>query len=316
MIAKVTKMKKIRHEKTFFKELRDNKSAYLLILPAVLYTVFFCYAPMFGIVIAFKDFDILKGLWGSDWVGFDNFKTILQYPAMLRAIGNSFYYGVVMLFLGFPFPIILALLFNELRGKRFKKTMQTISYLPHFLSWISVVGIFFAFFATEGTYNQIMAKIFGEGYEAKNILLDSKAFLPVLFVTNMWKSVGWSSVLYLAAIAGVDATLYEAAAVDGCGKFKQVFKITLPSIAPTIIICLIMNLSSFFRLNFEQVYGFQNVYTQEQTEIIGTLVYRQGVENGKYSIATALGLMEGALSVMLLFIANSITKKLFSISIW
>lgn len=300
----------------FVQNVRNNRYAYLLIMPALLCVIMFSYVPLFGIVLAFKDYDVTKGLFASPSVGLDNFIKIFTYPNMLHAIWNSFLNGIVLIFGTFPFPIILALMLNELRCLKFKKIVQTISYMPHFLSWISIVGMFYSFFAVEGSYNQLMAKLFGEGYEAKNILMDSKYFLTILFTTSIWKNVGWSSVVFLAAIVGIDPTLYEAATVDGCGKFKQVFYITLPGIASTTIILLIMSLGSLFRTSFEQIYGFQNVYTQEDTEVINTLIYRQGIENGKYSLATAFGLTEGIVSISLLLIANASTKKLFKISIW
>lgn len=292
------------------------KYAYLLILPAIIFVILFSYLPLIGIVLAFKDFDITYGIFGSTWVGFSNFKMVFTQPSMLKAIGNSLFYGSVILFGFFPFPIILALLFNEIKNMKFKKIVQTVSYMPHFLSWISVIGLFYAFLATEGPFNEILLKLFGEGYEAKNILMDSSYFLPILFLSHTWKSIGWSSVIFLAAIAGIDPTLYEAATVDGCSKLKQAWHVTLPCIKATAIIVLIMSLGTLFNTNFEQVYGFQNVYTQEKTEVINTLIYRQGIENGKYSLATAFGLSQGIVTVILLLTANTISKKLFETSIW
>ncbi len=258
----------------------------------------------------------MAGIMSSPWVGLKHFKTIFTYPNMLQAVGRTFIYGCVIVFGGFPFPIILALLFNELRNMKFKKVVQTISYMPYFLSWISVIGLFYSFLAIEGTFNQIMAKIVGDGYEAKNILMDSRYFLPIIFISHLWKNVGWSSVLFLAAIAGIDPSLYEAATMDGCGRIRQIWSITLPCIKGTVIIVLVMSLGSLFNTNFEQVYGFQNVYTQEQTEIIGTLVYRQGIENGKYSLSTAFGLCQGVVTLFLLITSNAISKRLFDSSIW
>ena len=300
----------------FRANIKRNKYAYGMILPAVLLVFVLCYLPFLGIVIAFKDFDIVKGIWGSPWVGLANFKQVFTYPNMLRAIWNSFIYGIVLTFGTFPFPIILALMFNELRNLRFKKIAQTVSYMPYFLSWISVIGLFYSFFATEGTFNSIMTHFYGEGYEASKILFQSQYFLPIIFISNLWKNIGWSSVIFLAAIAGIDPTLYEAATVDGCGKFKQVIHITLPGIKPTVIIVLVMSLGTLLSTNFEQVYGFQNVYTQETTEVINTLIYRQGIQDGKYSASTALGLAQGAVTVFLLLVSNFFSKKLFEISLW
>ena len=300
----------------FFADIMTHKYAYILILPALILVTVFSYLPLTGIVLAFKDFNIVQGIFGSPWVGLDNFKEIFMQPKMLHAIKNTLIYGCTILFGFFPFPIILALLFNEIRNIHFKKIVQTISYMPHFLSWISVIGLFSVFLAKEGPFNMIMGKLFGEAFGDVNLLMDPAYFLPIIFISHIWKSVGWSSVIFLAAIAGIDPTLYEAASVDGCGKLRQAWHITLPSIRGTALIVLIMSLGTLFNTNFEQVYGFQNVYTQEQTEVINTLIYRQGIENGQYSLATAFGLSQGLVSVTILLAANAISKRLFEISIW
>ena len=297
-------------------DIKKYKNVYVLLLPAILLVFVFAYLPMAGIIIAFQEFDILKGFTGSPWVGFDNFKKIFVRPDMLVAIKNTLINGIVILFGAFPFPIILALLFNELRCMRFKKIVQTITYMPYFLSWISVIGLFYSLLATEGTINQILGSIIGESFKGKNILLDSNYFLPIIFGSHLWKNVGWSSVVFLAAIAGVDQALYEAAAVDGCGKLRQVFSITIPCIKGTIVIVLIMSLGTLVNANFEQVYGLQNIYTQEATETINTLIYRLGILNGKYSLSTAFGLAQGLVSLTLMLIANGISKKSMGTSIW
>ena len=295
---------------------RRHKVALLMLLPALLFVLVFNYAPLFGLVIAFKDYNVFDGILGSDWVGLANFKRIFSQPDMLKAVKNTLVYGVAICFGSFPFPIILALLFNELRNLKFKKVVQTVSYMPHFLSWMSIVSLFYAFFAMEGPFNQLMANIVGEGYEAKNILLDDKNFLGIIFFSHVWKSVGWSSVIFLAAITGIDQSLYEAATIDGCGKFKQAIYITLPSIKTTIVVVLVMSLGSLVTSNFEQVYGFQNVYIQAETDTINTITFREGIQNGNYSMATALGLSQGIVSVILVLTANWISKKISDVGIW
>lgn len=305
--------------------LRKYKYAYILITPAILLTIVFRYLQFGGLIIAFKEFtfedvfkdpNVFKAIWKSTWVGLDNFIHVFSYPKMLLAIKNTLIYGFFNLVLGFPFPIILALLFNELRNLRFKKVVQTVSYMPHFLSWISVIGLCYSMLALEGPINQFLVKIFGEGISYSDPLMDANCFLPVIFLSNIWKNVGWSSVVFLAAIAGIDTTLYEAAKVDGCGKFRQVLNITLPCISETIIIVFIMSAGQLVNTNFEQVYGFQNIFTQEKTEVINTLVYRQGIQNGQYDIATAFGLVQGIVNVSLILGANAISKKLKGTSIW
>ena len=303
-------------KKGFVYNLMAHKTAYLLILPALITVLVLGYVPFLGLVLAFKDYNVLDGILNSPWVGFDNFRECFCQPNMLKAIKNSFIYGVTIQFCGLPFPVILALLFNEIRNMRFKKIIQTVSYLPHFLSWITVIGLFTSLFAVEGTFNNIMAAIVGENYEATNILYNPSNFLFIIFSTHIWKTIGWSSVIFLAAIAGIDASLYEAATIDGCGKFKQAIRITLPCIRGTILIVFIMSLANLFNTSFEQVYGFQNAYIQQETDTINTLIYRLGIQNGEYSMSAAFGLAQGLVAVALLLMSNFASKKLFEVSIW
>ncbi len=297
-------------------QVKKHKFLLMLLAPAVLLVFIFCYLPMGGLIMAFQDYDIIEGITGSKLIGLDNFVTIFTMPKFLKAIKNTLIYSSVNVFIGTPFPIVLALMFNELRNQKFKKVVQTVSYLPYFLSWISVIGMFYAIFATDGFYNQMMTAIFGEAHVAKNILMDPDNFLGVIFWSNQWKNIGWNSIIFLAAITGIDPSLYEAARVDGCSRLKQTFYITLPSIMPTIAIVFIMSTASLVTSNFEQVFGFQNLYTQEQTEVINTLVYRQGIQNAEYSLSTAFGLVQGIVSFMLVFITNKIVKKASGIGIW
>ncbi|MBE7023137.1 MAG: sugar ABC transporter permease [Ruminococcaceae bacterium] len=293
-----------------------NKYMYILLAPAVICVFIFGYAPLCGLLMAFKDYDALVGFAKSPWVGFENIKNIFEFPNFIGAIKNTLLYSSVCLFGQFPFPILLAIMLNEVRGKTFKKVSQTVTYLPHFLSWISVVGFAYSMFALHGPFNNVMVRIFGESYERTNILLESDNFLGFIFFSGLWKEVGWSSIIYLAAIAGIDQALYEAAAIDGAGKLKQIWHITLPSLRTTAVLVLIMNVGSLVTSNFEQVYGFQNVYTQTDTEVINTLVYREGIQNGEYSMATAFGLVQGLVSLMLVMAANKLSKKLSGTAIW
>ncbi len=292
------------------------KYLYLIAAPALLLVLTFCYLPMFGLVMAFQEYDIIRGIAGSKFIGLDNFIKIFTIPKFLLAIKNTLIYSSVQLVFGTPFPILLAILFNELKMQRFKKVVQTVSYMPYFLSWISVVGMVYGFFAIDGTYNDIMTKIIGEGYERTNILTNADNFLGIIFWTNIWKNIGWNSIIFLAAITGIDASIYEAAVVDGCSRFKQIIYITIPCLLPTIAIIFIMNTATLVTSNFEQVYGFQNLYTQEQTEVINTLVYRQGILNAEYSLSTAFGMAQGIVSFLLVFVSNKIVKKFSGVGIW
>ena len=298
------------------KEWKKNRNKYLMLLPAVMAVTIFCYLPFLGISIAFKDFDIMKGFSGSDWVGLQNFTDIFSSSDIWKTIGRTLKYSFVLLFVSFPFPLALALMFNELNGKYFKKITQTLTYLPHFLSMITVAGLFYSLLSTNGTLNSVLEKILGDGFEKKNILMDSRYFLRIIFSANLWKEIGWSSIIFLSAIAGVDKSLYEAASVDGCGRVRQMWHVTLPGISTTIIILFIMQFGNIFNTGYELVYGFQNLYVQNDTEIISTAIYRSGIVNGDYSHATAFGLAQGLVSIALVYLVNIISKKVSSVSVW
>ncbi len=316
MVDVIKNQSRIKKSGSLAAEFKKHKFLLGLLMPAVILVFIFCYLPMLGLVMAFQDYDIIKGIMGSKFVGFDNFVHIFTMPKFLKAIKNTLFYSSVTLFIGTPFPIVLALMFNELRCQKFKRVVQTVSYLPYFLSWISVIGMFYAMFSMDGLYNDIMEKIVGEGYESVNILMESKNFVGVLFWSNQWKNIGWNSIIFLAAIAGIDPSLYEAAIIDGCGKMKQMWYITLPTIMPTIAIVFIMATASLVTSNFEQVFGFQNLYIQEETEVINTLVYRQGIQNAEYSLSTAFGFAQGAISFALVYVSNKIVKKISGVGIW
>ena len=293
-----------------------NTVMYLILLPSLIMVLIFNYLPLLGLVIAFQDFDAFSGILGSPWVGFQNFIKIFTYPDFLKAIKNTFVYSAVNLFLGFPLPIILALLFNEISNRPFKRVVQTISYFPHFLSWAAICSFVYALFALEGPVNSALAALIGDSYVSKNILLDSKNFLAILFGVGQWQGIGWSTIIYLAAISGIDGSLYEAAEIDGCNRFRMVMNITWPCIKGTAVLVLILGLGSLVTSNFEMVYGLQNAFIQQDTEVINTLVYRQGIQGGEYSMATALGLMQGIVSLVIVFLANKISKGVSGESLW
>jgi len=293
-----------------------NLYMYILLLPGMILTGIFCYLPMAGLIMAFQDFDILKGFFDSPWVGLENFAKVLSTRGFVDSITNTVFYSVVMLFGKFPFPIILALLFNEVRSTKFKRITQTISYFPHFLSWTAVCGILYSLFALEGPFNELMGSIVGDGWVNTNILMESDNFLGILFTSSLWKELGWSCIIYLAAIAGVDASLYEAAEIDGANRLQQAWHITIPCIRETMVLLLILGLGGLVNSNFEAMYGLQNAYTQADTETISTIVYRSGIQGGKYSLTTALGLMQGVISFALVALGNRISKKIAGYGLW
>ena len=294
---------------------------YFLLSFAVIWTFIFCYLPMFGIVISFQDFSIWKGFWRglteSEWVGFRYYINLFQLKDLRLAVLNTLKFSGLALIFGFPLTVLFALLLNELRNMKFKRVVQTISYLPYFLSWIAVVALIYTVFELYGPVNALRVNVFGMPESARvNILTKVEYFTGIVFWSGVYKGIGWGTVIYLAAISGVDAQLYEAAVVDGCGRFKQVFYITLPSILPTIVILFILQSGSIINANFEQIKGLQNNYTQAETEVINTLTYNYGIQQSKFSQATAFGVTQGIVSFLIMYIVNKITNKISGLGIW
>lgn len=306
----------LQNNKSLWIRIKRNKYIYLMLLPGIIFTTIFCYAQYFGLVLAFNDFHIFKGVWGSPWVGLDNFKRIFTTPNFTQGIINTVKYSIIIIFIGFPLPIILALAFNELRSMKFKKVTQTISYMPYFLSWATVTGIVYGLFARDGMVNDILKLIQGEAYVPNRVMYESQYFGYLLFFSNQWKNIGWASILYLAAITGIDQQLYEAASIDGCNKLQKIWHITFPGIRTVVVLQLILNTGNLFGSNFEQVFGLQNLYIQEATDNMGTLMYRWGIQGGEYSLSTALGMVQGLASLIMVILANRISKKVSGLAIW
>ncbi len=297
-------------KKSVWKEINKNKFTYLLLLPAFALVILFCYVPFAGVKIAFQDYNVYRPEL-SEWVGFANFKDILTNDGMLKAIWNTFYLSILSLVICFPAGIVFALLLNELKAGKFKKTVQTISYLPHFLSWISVIGIVTTLYSQSGIINDICVMLGAK--ERIMFLSKQELFVPNVIILSIWKEMGWGSIIYLAAIAGIDSSLYEAAIIDGAGKFRQVISITIPSIMPTVIIMLIMKMGSLFTSNFELIYGLQNPFVDFET--VNTIIYKYGIEGGDYSSTTAFGLFQGVINVILVMSANYLSKKTTDVGI-
>lgn len=288
---------------------------YALLLPAMLLVFIFRYIPMSGLVLAFKEWKPKLGLWGSPWAdnhGWANFIELFKTPELTEAIWNTLYFNVVTMIIEFPAPIILALLINELQNKYFKKVTQTISYLPHFLSVAAVTGIVNSLLSEYGLINSMLLKL---GAEKQTWLENPSAFLPTYVITSVWQSVGWGTIIYLSTMCGLAQESYEAAEIDGAGKFKQALYITLPGILPTVGMLLIMKMGSLFGSSFELVYGLQNPIGWVK-EVIATAVYKNGIGRGEYAVSTALGLMQGLVALILTFTTNFISKKLSGVSMW
>lgn len=282
-----------------------QRHLYILLLPAIILTFFYKYCPMPGLIMAFEDFSIYDGLFGSEWVGLKNIKIIFGKSNFTTAIWNTLSISLLSLVLNFPMPIILALLINEIGNKRFKKFVQTASYLPHFLSWISVVGIVQSLFSREGFVNDVL--VFLGAKERVAFLAEQGNFIWFVLFTTMWKGVGWGTVIHLANLSSIDPTLYEAADIDGAGHLQKLWHITIPHMIPTVIILLIFQMGGLFGSNFELIYGLQNPFID--FEVISTIIYNAGLQNGNYSMSTAIGFLEGIVSLFLVLGANWISKK-------
>ena len=291
-----------------FSKLKNYLPFYILFLPVFLYYVIFAYLPMGGIVIAFKDYNFLDGLWGSKWVGFDNFRDFIKNGDFWIVFKNTIIISAMRTCFGFPAPIIFALLLHEVRNKHFKKFVQTVSYLPHFISWVVVSGILFTFFSSSGMVNQIVSALGGEPLD---FLSNEKYFRQFLVGSAIWKEVGWSAIVYLAALTGVDPVLYEAAMIDGVNRRQRLWYITLPSIRSVVSVMFVLSFANVLAAGFEQVLVMINPSVSGVAEIIDYYVYRVGLQQvNNYSYATAVGVFKSVISLVLVLLTNYGAKKI------
>lgn len=310
----ISKSKQLK-KRNLLKEIESQKWLLLFVTPAIALTFVFSYLPMFGNIIAFQDFDIAIGFFKSPFVGFKHFLELFKDTHSLLVIKNTVILSTTNLVMTFPAPIILALLLNELKNMPFKRTVQTISYLPHFISWVIILGFYKELTSIDGGFiNQIKVLLYGG--DPVMFQANAELFLPVVVISNIWKEIGWNTIIFLAALSGIDAQLYEAAAIDGAGKLKQAIHITIPGILPTIIILLILSLSHIFGTNFDQVYNLINVHIQDKVDVLETYVFREGIQKARFPFATAVGLFQGVISFILIIITNKLSKKFTEISIW
>lgn len=294
-------------------ELKKNKYLYILSIPIFLYFILFKYLPMFGLTLAFKDYNIMKGVAASEWVGLKYFKEFFSSVYFTRTLLNTFIISLMDIVIGFPIPIIFALLLNELRGKYFKKFVQTASYLPHFISMVVICGMITDFFSTNGLISTLISKLGGENM---NYIGSSSHFRQIFVGTNIWQQLGWNSIIYIAALAGVDRDLYEAAAVDGAGRWRQLIHITLPGIAGTIIIMLIMRLGQVLSVGYEKIILLMTTQTQDVADVIASYTYRAGIIDQRYSYSIAVGMFQSVINVIILLTANTISKKVTETSLF
>lgn len=288
----------------------------LMLLPVIAYFIIFKYIPMGGIIIAFKDYRIVEGMLGSRWIGFANFREVFHTLTFTRSVRNTLIISVLKLAIGFPAPIILALLLNEVRHPGYKKVVQTISYLPHFLSWVIMAGILEQLLSpNNGAVNALLTALTGVK-KSIYFLGDNHYFRGTVVVTDVWKGIGWGSIIYLATIASIDPALYEAAICDGANRRQRTWYITLPSILPTITVMLILNLGSILDAGFDQILNLYNSAVYETGDIIDTYVYRYGIGDMKYDISTAVGLFKNIIGFILVIFTNFVAKKIGGDGIW
>ncbi|UKS31387.1 ABC transporter permease subunit [Paenibacillus sp. HWE-109] len=277
-----------------------------MLLPGILYFVIFKYIPLLGSVIAFQDYNIYKGFLQSDWVGFQWFEQLVTFPQFKRLIGNTIILSFYQIIFAFPAPILLACLLNELRNIGLKRMVQTLLYLPHFLSWTIVYGLVYMMFSSQtGLVNHVLT---WSGHEPISFLQMPEYFRTLLIGSGIWKEMGWSTIIFLAALAGISPSYYEAARIDGAGRWKQFVHVTFPGLLPAIVILLLLKIGSVLEVGFEQVYLFLNPATLRVGEVLDTYAYRQGILAGQYSITTAIGLFKSIIGFTLLIMANRISK--------
>ena len=295
------------------KDLIRNKTIYLLLLPSIIYYIVFHYYPMYGAQIAFKNFSPGKGIAGSPWVGFEHFKSFFNSYYVFRIIRNTLLINIYDVIFGFPAPIILAILLNEVKNSTFRRSVQTITYLPHFISTVVLCGLIIDFTSREGLINNIITMLGGEPI----MFLSKPEWFRTIFIgSGIWQNVGWGSIIYLAALSNIDPELYEAARIDGANKFKQIMHITIPGILPTIVIMFILRMGRIMSVGQDKVLLLYNPATYETADVISTFVYRKGLIDFNFSYASAVGLFNSVINFVLLILFNYLSRKLTDSGLW
>lgn len=306
---------------TFIKKHLDNLKKHwqlyvFLVLPLI-YLFVFCYYPMFGLQIAFKDFNASSGIWGSEWIGFDHFKKFFSSYQFSRVVSNTLILSFYNLIAGFPLPIIFALCVNAIKNSKLQKFFQNVSYCPHFISTVVLVGMVIQILNPKiGVYGMLMQNVFGK--QATDLLASPNTFRHVYVLSGIWQNMGWNSIIYIAALAGVDQQLHEAAYLDGANRFKRILYVDLPAILPTITIILILNTGSIMTIGFEKIFLMQNDLNLRASEVISTYVYKIGLAGGggDFGYATAIGLFNSVINLIMIVVVNTISKKVSETSLW
>lgn len=298
---------------TLIGNIRQSKELYILIVPVVLFYLLFHYKPMGGAIIAFKDFSPVRGIWKSPWVGFKHFASFFESPYFFRVLFNTLHISVISLVFSFPMPIVLAILVNEIHNKLFASAVKTISYLPHFISLVVICGMIKDFTSNTGVITQLLKPF---GFPQETMLSNPKLFVPIYVISGIWQQVGWSSIIYIAALAGIDQEMYEAARIDGANRLKQIWHITLPCLKPTILILLILALGGLMSIGYEKIILLYNPAIYETADVISSYVYRKGLLEFNFSFSSAVGLFNSAINFAILVAANKISAKVGESSLW
>ncbi|CAM4258527.1 putative aldouronate transport system permease protein [Paenibacillus endophyticus] len=286
---------------------------YVMAIPGIAFLIVFKYIPLAGAVIAFKDYSVFKGILDSPWVGLKHFETLMQHPDFARVFGNTLMLGFLKLALVFPVPVLLALMINEIRKTALKKGIQTALYIPHFLSWVIVSGIVFDFFSLNGLFNIVLGWL---GNEPLLAMQESGYFRPIYVLSSIWRDAGWGTVVYIAAISAIDPQLYESAMMDGASKFRQMRHITFPLLLPTVLVLFLLEIGNFLDLGFDQVYNLITPMTYSVGDILDTYVFRTGIQQAQYSFATAVGLFQSIIGLVMVYIFNRMSKKVSDGGLW
>lgn len=312
-MKQITQRREKNWRKSFLGDFIVNKNLYLMALPGLLYYLIFCYGPMYGILIAFLDYSPAGKISLDDWVGFKHFIDYFNSPYFFRILKNTLGISIYSLCVSFPAPIILAILMNELKNEHFKKSVQTITYIPHFISVVVMAGMIVTFTMKDGIINDFLA-LFGIG--RSNLLVRPELFKTIYVFSGIWQGVGWGSIVYLSAICGIDEQLYDAAVVDGANRFHKIIHVTIPGILPTVVTLFIINVGSLLGVGFEKIILLYNPTTYETADVISSYVYRKGLEDMQFSFSTAVGLFNSVVGLILVTATNYISKKLQDVSLW
>lgn len=292
----------------------DARFLIMMVLPCIVFYILFKYIPMWGVLISFKKYSTFKGFAGSPWVGLQHFVTFFSGPFWKRTISNTLILSIYSTLWSFPAPIILALILNDVSNLRFKKLVQTVSYMPHFLSTVIVVGLFYMFLSpATGPVQKVLESF---GYAKVDLFAQAKYFRTIYIASGIWQSTGWGAIIYLAALSNIDPALYESAVIDGASKFQQLKYITLPSIAPTIITMLLLRLGHVLGVGFEKAFLLQNDANHATSDVLETYVYRMGIAGANYSYGTAIGLLTSVINLILIILFNKVAKKVSETSLW